>query len=44
MPRTITITHESDGYFTVAEQDRRWVQPVESECDDWSSQDLHIPF
>ncbi len=27
-----------------AERERRWVQPVESECDDWSSIEVHIPF
>lgn len=33
------LTPEED-----AERERRWVRPVESECDDWSSIELHIPF
>lgn len=33
------LTPEQD-----AERERKWVHPVESECDDWSSIELHIPF
>ncbi len=27
-----------------AKDERRHVQPIESECDDWSSIEVHIPF
>ena len=28
----------------IAERERRYVDPVESECDDWSSTETHVPF